>query len=60
VGGGTVFENTNAGFNGTGYVNATAWALQDSSVTPNNSTTNTIRFESTGQDLANIDQVEIL
>lgn len=115
MGGGTVFENTNAGFNGTGYVNAstsggfaqinnvdgrgggsktlrirfalgvaaartgrlvvngvgtnitfnstgtwTAWALQDASVTLNNSTTNTIRFESTGQDLANIDQVEVL
>ena len=115
IGGSTVFESTNAGFNGTGYVNAstnggfaqinnvdgrgggaktlrirfalgvatartgrlvvngvgtnitfnstgtwTAWALQNVSVTLTNSTTNTIRFESTGQDLANIDQVEIL
>ncbi len=115
MGGGTVFENTNAGFNGTGYVNSstsggfaqisnvdgrgggsktlrirfalgvspartgrlvvngastnltfnstgawTSWALQDVGVTLNNGTTNTIRFESTGQDLANIDQVEIL
>ncbi|MFC4314261.1 hypothetical protein ACFPN2_34675 [Steroidobacter flavus] len=115
MGGGTVFEDKNAGFNGTGYVNAstsggfsqinnvdgrgggsktlrirsalgvtaartgrlvvnglatnitfnstgtwTAWTTQDVSVTLTNSTTNTIRFESTGQDLANIDQVEIL
>lgn len=115
VGGGTVVESTNAGFNGAGYVNspstggfaqinnvdgrgggsktlrirfalgvATArtgrlvvngagtnitfnstgswstWASQNVSVTLNNSTTNTIRFESNGQDLANIDQVEIL
>jgi pectate lyase len=115
VGGGTVLESTNAGFNGAGYVNSsasggfaqinnidgrgggsktlrirfalgvsaartgrlvvngvgtnitfnptgawTAWVLQDVVVTLNNNTTNTIRFESTGQDLANIDQVEIL
>jgi hypothetical protein len=115
VGGGTVFESSNGGFNGTGYVNAssnggfsqnnnvdgrgggsktlriryalgvsasrtgrllvngtasnvtfnttgswTTWALQNVTVTLNNNTSNTIRFESTGQDLANIDQVEIL
>jgi pectate lyase len=114
VGGGTVFESSNGGFNGTGYVNASAnggfsqntgvdgrgggsktlriryalasgsrtgrllvngvaqnitfnasgawttWALQNVTVTLNNNTSNTIRFESTGQDLANIDQIEIL
>jgi len=115
VGGGTVFESSNGGFNGTGYVNSsvtggfaqvsnvdgrgggaktlrirfalgvtaartgllvvngvgtsitfnptgawTTWALQNVTVTLNNNTTNTIRFESNGQDLANIDQVEIL
>ena len=115
VGGGTVFESTNAGFNGTGYVNSsasggfaqinnvdgrgggsktlrirfalgvttartgrlvvngagtnitfnstgtwTSWASQDVTVTLNNNATNAIRFESNGQDLANIDQVEIL
>jgi hypothetical protein len=115
IGGGTVLESSNAGFNGTGYVNASAtggfsqnnnvdgrgggaktlriryalgvtaartgrlvvngvasnitfngtgawttWALQNVTVTLNNNTTNTIRFESNGQDLANIDQIEIL
>ena len=115
VGGGTVTENTNGGFNGTGYVNSSAsggfaqinnvdgrgggsktlrirfalgvtaartgrlvvngvgtnitfngtgawttWVLQNVTVTLNNNTTNTIRFESNGQDLANIDQVEVL
>jgi hypothetical protein len=115
VGGGTVFENTNGGFNGTGYVNSSAsggfvqinnvdgrgggsktlrirfalgvtaartgrlvvngvgtnitfngtgawttWALQNATATLNNNSTNTIRFESNGQDLANIDQVEVL
>jgi hypothetical protein len=115
VGGGTVFESSNGGFNGTGYVNAssnggfsqnsnvdgrgggsktlriryalgvsaartgrllvngsasnitfnatgswTTWALQNITVTLNNNSSNTIRFESTGQDLANIDQVEVL
>ncbi|HEU5133799.1 MAG TPA: BACON domain-containing carbohydrate-binding protein [Steroidobacteraceae bacterium] len=115
VGGGTVLESSNGGFNGTGYVNASAtggfsqisnvsglgggsktlriryalgvtaartgrllvngvasnitfngtgawttWALQNVTVTLNNNSTNTIRFESTGQDLANIDQVEVL
>lgn len=114
VGGGTVFESSNGGFNGTGYVNAsstggfsqntnvdgrgggsktlriryalasgsrtgrlvvngvaqnitfnasgawTTWALQNVTVTLNNNTSNTIRFESSGQDLANIDQIEIL
>lgn len=115
IGGGTVLESSNGGFNGTGYVNAstsggfsqnsgvdgrgggsktlriryalgvtaartgrlvvngtasnitfngtgawTTWATQNVTVTLNNSTSNTIRFESTGQDLANIDQIEIL
>jgi pectate lyase len=115
VGGGTVTESSNGGFNGTGYVNSSAsggfaqmsnvdgrgggaktlriryalgvsaartgrlvvngtgsnitfnatgawttWALQNVSVTLNNNSTNTIRFETTGQDLANIDQIEIL
>lgn len=115
VGGGTVFESSNGGFNGTGYVNASAsggfsqnsnvdgrgggsktlriryalgataartgrlvvngtaanitfnptgawttWVTQNVTVTLNNNTSNTIRFESTGQDLANIDQIEVL
>ena len=115
VGGGTVLESSNGGFNGTGYVNSSAsggfaqisnvdgrgggsktlrirfalgvtaartgrlvvngvgsnitfngtgawttWVMQNVTVTLNNNTSNTIRFESTGQDLANIDQVEIL
>jgi pectate lyase len=114
VGGGTVLESSNGGFNGTGYVNASAtggfsqnsnvdgrgggsktlriryalasgsrtgrilvngaaqnitfnatgawttWATQNVTVTLNNNTSNVIRFESTGQDLANIDQIEIL
>ncbi|HVQ12493.1 MAG TPA: CBM35 domain-containing protein, partial [Vicinamibacterales bacterium] len=115
VGGGTVLESSNAGFNGTGYVNSSAsggfaqignvdgrgggaktlrirfalgvtasrtgrllvngtatnitfnptgawttWVLQSVTVTLTNSTSNTIRFESNGQDLANIDQIEIL
>jgi pectate lyase len=115
VGGGTVFESSNGGFNGTGYVNAsssggfsqignvdgrgggtktlrirfalsgsssrtgqlvvngtttnitfpstgswTTWQTQNVAVTLNNSSSNTIRFQSTGQDLANIDQVEVL
>jgi hypothetical protein len=113
-GGGIVFESSNAGFNGTGYVNSSAsggfaqinnvdgrgggaktlrirfalgasaartgrlvvngvgtnitfnstgawttWATQDVAVTLNNNASNTLRFESNGQDLANIDQVEI-
>jgi pectate lyase len=115
VGGGTVPESSNAGYNGTGYVNASAtggfsqntnvdgrgggsktlriryalgvttartgrllvngvasnitfngtgawttWALQNVTVTLNNNASNVIRFESMGQDLANIDQIEIL
>jgi pectate lyase len=115
VGGGTVFESSNGGFNGSGYVNSSAsggfaqlgnvdgrgggaktlrirfalgvsasrtgrllvngaaqsitfnstgawstWQLQNVTVTLNNNATNTIRFESTGQDLANIDQIEVL
>jgi Viral BACON domain len=49
---------SNITFNGTG--SWTTWSLQNVSVTLNNNTTNTIRFETTGQDLANIDQVEVL
>jgi hypothetical protein len=49
---------TNITFNPTGAW--TTWVLQNVTVTLNNNTTNTIRFESNGQDLANIDQVEIL
>jgi rhamnogalacturonan endolyase len=115
VGGGTVLESTNGGFNGTGYVNSSAnggfaqvsnvdgrgggsktlrirfalgatanrtgilrvngtaqnitfaptgswttWATQNVTVTLNNNSGNVIRFETTGQDLANIDQVEVL
>ena len=113
VGGGTVIETTNGGFNGTGYANFTTtggslqfsnvnggsasgshtiairfangttssrtgrvlingvaqnisfaptggwttWNTQNVTVTLNAGTTNTIRFESTGQDLGNIDQI---
>lgn len=115
VGGGTVLESSNGGFNGSGYVNSSAnggfaqvsnvdgrgggsktlrirfalgvtaartgrlvvngtasnitfngtgawttWSLQNVTVNLNNNTANTIRFETTGQDLANIDQVEVL
>ena len=115
IGGGTVLESSNGGFNGTGYVNSsvtggfaqinnvdgrgggsktirirfalgvtaartgrlvvngvgsnitfnptgawTTWVTQNVTVTLNNNTSNTIRFESNGQDLANIDQVEVL
>jgi len=49
---------SNITFNGTG--SWTTWATQNVTVTLNNNSTNTIRFESTGQDLANIDQIEIL
>jgi hypothetical protein len=49
---------SNITFNTTG--SWTTWALQNVAVTLNNNTANTIRLESTGQDLANIDQVEIL
>jgi len=49
---------SNITFNPTGAW--TTWVLQDVTVTLNNNTSNTIRFESTGQDLANIDQVEVL
>jgi hypothetical protein len=114
VGGGTVLESTNGGFNGTGYVNApatggfsqntgvdgrgggsktlriryalgataartgqlvvngtttnitfqptgawTTWQNQTATVTLNNNTSNTVRFQSNGQDLANIDEIEI-
>jgi len=49
---------TNITFNPTGAW--TTWVLQSVTVTLNNNTSNTIRFESNGQDLANIDQIEIL
>ena len=49
---------SNITFNGTGAW--TTWATQNVTVTLNNNTTNIVRFESTGQDLANIDQIEIL
>jgi rhamnogalacturonan endolyase len=47
----------NITFNPTGAW--TTWATQDVAVTLSAGTTNTIRFESNGQDLANIDQIEI-
>jgi hypothetical protein len=114
LGGGTVTESTNGGYNGTGYVNSSAsggfaqinnvdgrgggsktlrirfalgvtaartgrllvngsassitfnptgawttWNTQNVTVNLNNNSTNTVRFETTGQDLANIDQIEI-
>ena len=114
LGGGAVSETTNAGYNGTGYVNApatggtitfngvsgngggaktlairyalngtasrtgnltvngttspisfapsggwTTWATHNVSVTLNNNSTNTIQLASTGNDLANIDQITI-
>ncbi len=49
---------TNITFNGTGAW--TTWVQRDVAVTLNNNTSNTIRFESSGGDLANIDQIEIL
>ncbi len=49
---------TNITFNATG--SWSTWILQNVAVTLNSNTTNTIRFESNGQDLANIDQVEVL
>jgi pectate lyase len=48
----------NITFNSTGAW--TTWATQNVTVTLNNNTTNTIRLETTGQDLANVDQVEVL
>ncbi len=47
----------NITFNSTGAW--TTWHLHSVVVNLNNNTSNTIRFESTGQDLANIDQIEI-
>lgn len=47
----------NITFNSTGAW--TTWHFHSVAVTLNNNTSNTIRFESTGQDLANIDQIEI-
>lgn len=49
---------SNIAFNPTGAW--TTWSLQNVAVTLNNSAANSIRFESNGQDLANIDQLEIL
>jgi hypothetical protein len=115
IGGGTVTESTNGGFNGTGYVNSaatggfvqlnnvdgegggsktlrirfalgataartgqlvvngnttnitfqptgawTTWQNQNVTVNLNNGTGNTIRLQSNGQDLANIDEIEVL
>ncbi|MBC8027384.1 MAG: rhamnogalacturonan lyase [Steroidobacteraceae bacterium] len=37
----------------------TTWQNQTVSVTLNNNTSNTVRFQSNGQDLANIDEIEI-
>jgi rhamnogalacturonan endolyase len=37
-----------------------SWQTQNTTVTLNDNASNVIRFESTGQDLANIDQIEIL
>ncbi len=48
----------NITFNPTGAW--TTWVTQNVAVTLNNGTVNTLRFESNGQDLANVDQVEIL
>jgi len=48
----------NITFNPTGAWST--WVTQNVTVTLNNGTGNTLRFESNGQDLANIDQVEIL
>lgn len=115
-GNGAVFETTNGGYNGTGYINFpanggylefqnvnggaggivtlrfrnalgvsssrtgrmqvnggswqnltfdptgswTTWAVKDVVVTLNGGTGNTIRLESTGQDLANIDELDIM
>jgi len=47
----------NITFNPTGAW--TTWQVQNVTVTLNNNTSNIIRFESTGQDLANVDQVEV-
>jgi rhamnogalacturonan endolyase len=114
-GGSAVFENTNSGYNGTGYINFpstggylefqnvdggaggamtlkfrnalgatasrtgilrvnggtavditfdptgswTAWTIKEVGVTLNSGAVNTIRLESTGQDLANIDELDI-
>jgi len=48
----------NITFNPTGAWST--WVTQNVTMTLNNGTGNTLRFESNGQDLANIDQVEIL
>ena len=48
----------NITFNPTGAW--TTWVTQNVAVTLNGGTVNTVRFESNGQDLANLDQIEIL
>jgi rhamnogalacturonan endolyase len=48
----------NITFNPTGAWNT--WNTFNLNVTLNNGTANTVRFESTGQDLANLDQLEVL
>jgi len=48
----------NITFNATGAWNT--WATQNVTFTLNSGTVNTVRFETNGQDLANIDQIEIL
>ena len=48
----------NITFNPTGAWST--WTTLNLNVTLNNGTVNTIRFESTGQDLANLDQLEVL
>ncbi len=47
----------NITFNPTGAW--TTWVTQDVTVPLNGGTTNTLRFESNGQDLANIDQIQV-
>jgi rhamnogalacturonan endolyase len=48
----------NITFAGTG--SWTTWTTQNATITLNNNSSNVIRFESTGSDLANIDQIEVL
>jgi rhamnogalacturonan endolyase len=38
----------------------TTWAIKNMTITLNSGTNNTIRFESTGQDLANIDEITVI
>jgi hypothetical protein len=48
----------NITFNPTGAW--TTWVTQDVTVSLNSGTTNTIRFESNGQDLGNLDQIQVI